>query len=616
MLNEKIQHYKKHIPEELKSRKQWIVWNKEKKPFYTVTKMASSTDPNTWLTFEESLDLLAKNRNFLGIGFCFTNEDPYVGIDLDKCIVENGTRIESWAEEILNNLMSYTEVSQSGTGFHIICKGRLPGPGKQKAIEGSPEGKLEIYDQKRFFYLTGNVSEVATIEPRHKEVEELYLHHFPTKTEQVIEKTQQSELDDAKVLELLGKAINAEKFNLLYRGEWKGNYPSHSHADQALCGLIAFYTQDVDQIDRIFSGSGLYREKWNIPSYKQRTIEKAIQGLTNVYDGTFSKEKPEEPKPACVGNPNEHRRFSIPATQFVKIPRKKRKIFLMPWLFEETITILTGARGIGKTMFVLGLAKVLSEGGNWGYWQVDDPVKVLYIDGEMSGYDLQDRLQELNLTSDNLYIRSCADHVEETNVLTKESFRTQIEADCLENNIKVLILDNKSSFTPGLNENDKEANDLVNQWLLKLRAKGLSIIYITHSGKSRNDPRGTSGITDNVDCVIELCKYEGSEFNECHFKYRFTKIRQYVGRDFIGNGEMRYENGLWNAETLNKHRITEEKILGDIHNGLSQKEMALKHGVSKGRISQIISDFEKQKLIVKKGQNLILTQFGIETLNL
>src|SRR5699024_2386283 len=79
-------------------------------------------------------------------------------------------------------------------------------------------------------------------------------------------------------------AKNGDKFKTLYSGDIS-SYGSHSEADQALCNLIAPYTQDYEQIDRIFSNSGLYREKWDRDDYKTNTIENA------VYDRGFTYQK-------------------------------------------------------------------------------------------------------------------------------------------------------------------------------------------------------------------------------------------------------------------------------------------------------------------------------------
>ncbi len=144
------------IPQELKDLPQWVLWQLEERGG-TKTKVpyqpqkpklrASTTDPATWGTFDQAMGL-ARGHGFSGIGFVFSADDPYCGIDLDKCRDPQTGEVESWALDIICTFNSYTEVSPSGRGVHIIIKGKLPKQGRRK-------GKIEMYDQSRFFTITG-----------------------------------------------------------------------------------------------------------------------------------------------------------------------------------------------------------------------------------------------------------------------------------------------------------------------------------------------------------------------------------------------------------------------------------------------------------------------------
>ena len=82
---------------------------------------ASSTDPATWSSFDEVVTAYEAG-GFDGIGFVFTKGDPYCGIDLDDCRDPSRVRSRPWAQAIIDELASYTEVSPSGTGVHIIVR--------------------------------------------------------------------------------------------------------------------------------------------------------------------------------------------------------------------------------------------------------------------------------------------------------------------------------------------------------------------------------------------------------------------------------------------------------------------------------------------------------------
>jgi putative DNA primase/helicase len=145
-----------NIPEELKARPQWVVWKAvgekpDKVPYSARTKRkASSTDLMTWSTFEEALEAYERGE-YAGLGFVFSSGDPYTGIDLDNCVDENG-KIADWTLEIARYLDSYTELSATGSGLHIIVRGDVPNRRK---------GDLEVYSSKRFFTVTGHLVEVG-----------------------------------------------------------------------------------------------------------------------------------------------------------------------------------------------------------------------------------------------------------------------------------------------------------------------------------------------------------------------------------------------------------------------------------------------------------------------
>src|SRR5215208_4257025 len=145
-----------NIPEQLKARPQWVVWKAvgdkpDKVPHSARTgRMASSTDLLTWGTFQEALEAY-ENRDYAGIGFVFSSADPYTGIDLDNCVDEKG-EIAVWALEIVRYFDSYTELSVTGTGLHIIVRGDMPNRRKEN---------VEVYSSKRFFTVTGHAVEVS-----------------------------------------------------------------------------------------------------------------------------------------------------------------------------------------------------------------------------------------------------------------------------------------------------------------------------------------------------------------------------------------------------------------------------------------------------------------------
>lgn len=151
------------IPDELKRRPQWVCWRyaldskdrRTKHPYNPRSgRMASSTNLMTWSPFAEVLEAYETGR-FAGVGFEFSSGDPYSGVDLDGCRDPETGEVEAWAAEIARYLDSYTEVSPSGEGLHIIVKGKVPAALKRPYIE--------MYSIERFFTMTGHAIEVSDV---------------------------------------------------------------------------------------------------------------------------------------------------------------------------------------------------------------------------------------------------------------------------------------------------------------------------------------------------------------------------------------------------------------------------------------------------------------------
>lgn len=142
------------LPSELLEYKQWLLWRRvevegriAKQPISPWSgKAAASDKPQTWSTYHHVCYARRKFRSD-GIGFVFTNGDPFCGIDLDHCRSLDGS-VTVEAQAVIDQLASYTELSPSGTGVHILVKAKLPGPGRRS-------GTLEIYDSGRYFTITG-----------------------------------------------------------------------------------------------------------------------------------------------------------------------------------------------------------------------------------------------------------------------------------------------------------------------------------------------------------------------------------------------------------------------------------------------------------------------------
>lgn len=301
-----------YIPAELKGRCQWVVHRfPNKMPLCARSlRPASCNDRGTWSSFEAAVATVEAGKAS-GVGIQLA--DGICGVDIDHCI--DGGELSSMAKEIVATLHSYTEVSPSGEGIHILCKGHLP------AREGNRDSLLglEMYDSGRYFTVTGNAwtdedglqyplrdctTELDRIHQKYispKPPEQTQLGRPPKAVAQKpvtpVESPQAvRDLSDQQLLELAFRSKNGARIRRLYEGSYSGQdvaaradgSPDQSAADLALVGHLAFWLGgDTARIDRVFRQSALYRKKWDEKrgrfSYGQRTIQRALRGMTDFF---------------------------------------------------------------------------------------------------------------------------------------------------------------------------------------------------------------------------------------------------------------------------------------------------------------------------------------------
>ena len=271
---------------------------------------ASSTDSETWCDFESVLEYVDIGGAD-GVGFVFTEDDEVVGVDLDDCRDPETGDVDDAARDIIERLDSYTEMSPSGMGFHVLVEGELP-EGRNR------RGWVELYETARFFTVSGeHVEETPTHIARRQDalvtIHREYVHDEETSTDGISDEEDDENrtvtatkgvtvtLEDDELLRKARNASNGEKFERLWSGDITG-YDSQSEADMALCCLLAFWTGgDLTQLDRLFRESGLHRDKWDEvhyadgSTYGEKTVLRAIAATSEFYDPETEQASTEPP---------------------------------------------------------------------------------------------------------------------------------------------------------------------------------------------------------------------------------------------------------------------------------------------------------------------------------
>lgn len=263
-------------PAELRDRRSWLVWrfeqrpgqDKPTKPPYIAgpgLTHAKTSDPSTWRTFEEAE---AHLDAFDGLGIVLGG--GLAGVDLDDCRDPATGVIASWALDVIERLDSYTELSPSGTGLHILCFAKLPEDLDGNRHDLPDGGRIEVYDRAQYFTFTGQHLEGTprTVEQRTAELTALHREIFdaPDRDEPAPDvttsKPKPRTLHDDALLRVAFSSSNGNKILALWGGD-DLDYPSTSEADAALAHFLAFYARDPAHLEALMMQSSRVRDKWH-----------------------------------------------------------------------------------------------------------------------------------------------------------------------------------------------------------------------------------------------------------------------------------------------------------------------------------------------------------------
>lgn len=290
----------REVPQELKEVKHWCFFKlvpdekrgkMKKVPFNPHDGgYGASNNEETWSDFNTAV---AANEKYNGNGIGFYFKEPYIGIDLDDIAGEierykNGDFETNMIFEFIETFKSYSEISISGTGLHIIAKGKIPGSRRRK-------DNVEVYSSGRFFTVSGNkigryddVNSVSDLN-----MERIYKKYLETK---VIQFNRDGvnfstiDLSESEIIASILRSRSRDKFLSFMNGGWEKDtsYSSQSEADLAFANMLAFWCgRDFSKMDSLFRQSSLMREKWDEKrggaTYGEATLNRAIHDTMEIY---------------------------------------------------------------------------------------------------------------------------------------------------------------------------------------------------------------------------------------------------------------------------------------------------------------------------------------------
>lgn len=281
-----------------------------------------------------------------------------------------------------------------------------------------------------------------------------------------------------------------------------------------------------------------------------------------------------------------------------------RLVILDSWLLEGDLGFIFASRGVGKTWIGVHLASCIAEGRSCGPWEAPQPVKVLYMDGEMPLSDMQSRNRVLNNCTGNLSYLShelvferCGRVLD----LSDTGLQKAVLELCASSGYKVLVLDNLSTLVTGIDENKAIDWEKILPWLLRLRRSRVTVIFIHHAGVDAERMRGTSKREDPASWIIRLRQSKDDpekESSGARFITSFEKCR---------NSPLRPKDLQWeftqipNGELLVKHTEMSpmDVFLELVRHGVDQcKTIAEEMELSEATVSRLAQKAEQSHFIV------------------
>ena len=350
-------------------------------------------------------------------------------------------------------------------------------------------------------------------------------------------------LDDEEIIQLCRNAKNAPKFERLFdRGDLHEYQGDDSRGDQALVSMLAFYTQDEEQLDRLFRASALYRpEKWGKrPDYRRRTIQRALSGLSETYApaskvnitvGQNGHQKLASPSPSLYKGEGRGRKPELVKLADVKPPGPRRYL-LQDLVLGAYVTLLHGDGGVAKSLLALALAVAVAEDfGSWLGRNVEGG-PVLYLDFELDSEEQARRVYQLcrgrgmEKPPENLLYMSAVGYT------SREAFEAATEV-CGEHSVKLLVLDSHGVAMQGDAEAARDTIGFFVEHIEPLRALGVAVLIIDHQSKlqagQNYQSKGAFGSVFKSNLARSVIQVEATERGEGTLTVRLRQKKHNFG---------------------------------------------------------------------------------------
>jgi len=285
---------------------------------------------------------------------------------------------------------------------------------------------------------------------------------------------------------------------------------------------------------------------------------------------------------------------------------KPREPILSPWLNSQDLCMVYAARGIGKTHFAISVAYAVATGTDFLKWKADKPRKVLYLDGELPGVVLQQRLAMhcpsikpkegyfKAWTPDLMGLEEDSPPMPDLSTVDGQKvINAQIEADTA-----FIVIDNLSAWCRTGRENEGESWLTMSTWLSYLRRRGIAVLLVHHAGKN-GAQRGTSKKEDLLDISIALDRpkeylpEQGAAFTAEFTKARHLKGNEAESLEIVLNDVEDKAQWSWRTVELS----TFDRVVTLANEGLKASEIVIELDIHKSTVSRHLKKAKSDGLL-------------------
>lgn len=283
---------------------------------------------------------------------------------------------------------------------------------------------------------------------------------------------------------------------------------------------------------------------------------------------------------------------AVNAAELIGMALPERRLLLSPWLPAQGLAMVYAPRGVGKTYFALNVAYAVASGGEYLNWKAPSSSRVLYLDGEMPANVMQERISYIvanaKSDADDDALRIVTPDLQGDQFMPDiSSIAGQASLEPHLEGVELVVVDNISTLCRGGVENEAESWLPVQQWALRLRSQGITVLFVHHAGKGGNQ-RGTSRREDVLDSVISLRRpSDYSPDQGAAFEVHFEKNRGFTGDDAEPLDVSLANTPAGQTWTWRKLEIsTYQKVVDLSNDGLSPSDIAKELEVNRSTVSR------------------------------